>query len=235
MKTTMRTALLFNTTMTGTLARMLDRTADVIGGQTMGIIAALMWASIVGSIITGTQRLGMIMVRLTMEHPGITVRPTMEHLGTIMVRLTNFPACASLPSRDESQGRRHGGGSTSSFAVALCHGAPSGFLGEPFHKDCIRVQDWRRNNMLRNFSLQLVLWTALVGLPFSLALGHEGHQAECTETTINALKADIQALREGEARTTASKELEAANQMMAKKDMEGCKNHIHNAMEATEK
>jgi hypothetical protein len=89
--------------------------------------------------------------------------------------------------------------------------------------------------VLRNFSLRLVLWTALVGLPLSLALGHEGHQAECTETTINALKADIQALREGEARTTASKELEAANQMMAKKDMEGCKNHIHNAMEAIEK
>jgi hypothetical protein len=89
MKTTMRTALLFNTTMTGTLARMLDRMADVIGAQTTGIIAGLMWESIVESITTGTQRLGMIMVRLTMEHLGIIVRLTMEHLGIIMVRLTN--------------------------------------------------------------------------------------------------------------------------------------------------
>ena len=41
------------------------------------------------SITTGTQRLGMIMVHLTMERLGIIVRLTMEHLGIIMVRLTN--------------------------------------------------------------------------------------------------------------------------------------------------
>jgi hypothetical protein len=40
---------------------------------------------------------------------------------------------------------------------------------------------------------------------------------------------------EGEARTTATKEVEAAQQMMAKNDIEGCKSHIHSAMEATEK
>ena len=89
--------------------------------------------------------------------------------------------------------------------------------------------------MLRSISLGLVLLTAVVGLPLSLALGHEGHQAECTETTINALKADIQAMGQGEARTTASKEVEAAQQLMAKNDIEGCKSHIHSAMEATEK
>jgi hypothetical protein len=88
MKTT-TTPLQSNTTMTGTLARMLDRMADVIGAQTMGIIAALMWESIGESITTGIQRLGMIMVRLTMEHLGIIVRLTMGHLGIIMVRLTN--------------------------------------------------------------------------------------------------------------------------------------------------
>jgi hypothetical protein len=93
----------------------------------------------------------------------------------------------------------------------------------------------RRNTMLRNISLRLILWTALVGLPLSLALGHEGHQVQCNETAINALKADIQAMGEGEARTTASKEVEAARQMMAKNDIEGCKTHIHIAMEATEK
>jgi len=89
--------------------------------------------------------------------------------------------------------------------------------------------------MLRNISLRLILWSALVGLPLSLALGHEGHQVQCNETAINVLKADIQAMGEGEARTTASKEVEAAQQMMAKNDIEGCKTHIHSAMEATEK
>ena len=68
-----------------------------------------------------------------------------------------------------------------------------------------------------------------------MALGHEEHHVECSETAINALKADIQAMGDGEARTTATKEVEAAQQMMAKHDMEGCKSHIHNAMEATEK
>jgi len=89
--------------------------------------------------------------------------------------------------------------------------------------------------MPRNISLRLVLWIALVGLPLSLAVAHEGHQVQCNETAINALKADIQAMDEGEAHRTASKEMEAAQQMMAKNDMEGCKSHIHSAMEATEK
>jgi hypothetical protein len=73
------------------------------------------------------------------------------------------------------------------------------------------------------------------GVPLTLALGHEGHQAECNNTAINALKADIQAMGEGEAKTTAVKELEAAQQSMAKNDTEECKKHIHSAMESTEK
>ena len=40
---------------------------------------------------------------------------------------------------------------------------------------------------------------------------------------------------EGEEKTTATKEMKAALQMMAKNDIEGCKSHIHSAMEATEK
>ena len=87
----------------------------------------------------------------------------------------------------------------------------------------------------RNTSLRLFVSAAVAALPFSLALGHEGHHVDCNETAINALKADIQAMAEGEARTTASKEVEAAQQMMAKNDIEGCKTHIHSAMEATEK
>jgi len=93
MKTTMRTPPLSNTTMTGTLARMLDRMADVIGAQTMGIIVGLMWESTAESITTGTQLHNIIMVRLTTEHLGIIGRLTMERPGIIMVRRTNgaFP------------------------------------------------------------------------------------------------------------------------------------------------
>ena len=71
-------------------------------------------------------------------------------------------------------------------------------------------------------------------LPLTLALGHEGHHVECNETAINAMKADIQAMGVKQ-RTTASKEVRAAQQMMVKNDIEGCKSHIHGAMEATEK
>jgi hypothetical protein len=92
-----------------------------------------------------------------------------------------------------------------------------------------------RNLRLRNISLHLLLLAGLADIPLTFALGHEGHHVECNDTAINALKADIQAMGAGEARTTASKEVEAAQQMMAKNDIEGCKGHIHSAMEATEK
>ena len=90
-------------------------------------------------------------------------------------------------------------------------------------------------NPRRNISLPLLLLAGFVGLPLTLALAHEGHHAECNETVINALKADIQAMGEGEAKAAATKEMEAAQQLMAKNDVEGCKSHIHSAMEATEK
>ncbi len=78
-------------------------------------------------------------------------------------------------------------------------------------------------------------FTALGSAPLSLAIAHEGHQMECTETGINAMNTDIQSMGDGEAKTTASKEMEKAEDMMAKKDMEGCMTHMHNAMEAVEK
>jgi hypothetical protein len=90
-------------------------------------------------------------------------------------------------------------------------------------------------NLLRNASLRLLLLAGFAALPLTFAVGHEGHHAECNQTAINALEGDIQAMSEGEAKTTATKEMEAAQQMMAKNDMEGCKSHIHSAMEATEK
>ena len=78
-----------------------------------------------------------------------------------------------------------------------------------------------RNLLLRKASLRLLLVAGFAGLPLTLALGHEGHHAECNDTAINALKADIQAMGEGEAKTAATKEMEAAQQLMAKNDVEG--------------
>ena len=92
-----------------------------------------------------------------------------------------------------------------------------------------------RNLRFRYTLLRLLLAVGFAGLPLTLALGHEDHHAECNETAVNALKADIQAMGEGHAKTTAKKELQEAQQMMAKNDVEGCKSHIHSAMEATEK
>ena len=45
-----------------------------------------------------------------------------------------------------------------------------------------------RSLLLRNTSLRLLLLAGFVGLPLTLALGHEGHHAECNETAVNALE-----------------------------------------------
>ena len=76
---------------------------------------------------------------------------------------------------------------------------------------------------------------ALASFPASFAVAHEDHHMECNETGMNAMHADIQAMNDGEAKTTAMKEMQLAEDMMAKKDMKACADHMHNAMEATEK
>jgi carbamoylphosphate synthase large subunit len=77
--------------------------------------------------------------------------------------------------------------------------------------------------------------TALVSTPLAIAAAHEGHKMECNETNINAMNADIQAMKDGEDKTTAMKAMQMAQDMMAKQDMKGCMAHMHDAMEATEK
>ena len=69
----------------------------------------------------------------------------------------------------------------------------------------------------------------------NVASGHEGHQIECKKTSMQAVKADIQAMNNGEAKTMAMKEIKMAEEMMDKKDMDACKTHMHNAMDATDK
>ena len=77
--------------------------------------------------------------------------------------------------------------------------------------------------------------TPLATAPTSFAVAHEGHKMECNETSVNAMNADIQAMPDGEAKTTAMKEMQMAEQMMANHDMDSCETHMDNAMEATEK
>ena len=72
-------------------------------------------------------------------------------------------------------------------------------------------------------------------VPLAPAAAHEGEKMECTDTSINAVKADIQMMNDGEAKTTAIKEMKMAEDMMAKKDTKGCVDHLSNASEATEK
>ena len=86
-----------------------------------------------------------------------------------------------------------------------------------------------------NLVFGILALTAFASAPLTLAVAHEGHQMECTETSINAMNADVQAMNEGEAKTTAMAEIKMAEEAMAKKDMEACETHMYNAMEATEK
>jgi hypothetical protein len=81
-------------------------------------------------------------------------------------------------------------------------------------------------------ALVLAMWTSV---PLTAAIAHEDHKMECTETSINAMNADIQSMDDGDAKTTATKEMQMAEDMMAGKDMKGCEAHMHNAMEAMEK
>ena len=43
--------------------------------------------------------------------------------------------------------------------------------------------------------LYFLLLAIAAGLPSTLAFNHEGHYAECNDTTMNALSADIQAMK----------------------------------------
>lgn len=93
--------------------------------------------------------------------------------------------------------------------------------------------------MRKSSFAKLVFWTLVLTAcaspsPIS-AIAHEGHQMECNETGVNAMNTDIQAMNEGEAKTTAMTEMKMAEEMMAKKDMEACASHMQGAMEAMEK
>ena len=74
----------------------------------------------------------------------------------------------------------------------------------------------------------------LVSAPLLFAVAHEGAQMECNETSLKAMYADIQAMNDGEAKTTAMTKMKMAEEAMAKKDMKACESHMYDAMEALE-
>lgn len=90
-------------------------------------------------------------------------------------------------------------------------------------------------------ALARVIVTATTGLainlgaPPTIGFAHEQHQMECSEASLNAMKADVQAMPDGQPKATAVKEVEAAQDTMRKKDMKTCMTHMHNAMEVIEK
>jgi hypothetical protein len=92
-----------------------------------------------------------------------------------------------------------------------------------------------RSSVFASLGLGVLAAAACAGITLSSAVAHEGHKMECTETGINAMNADIQAMPDGEAKTTAMKEMQTAEDMMAKNDIEGCETHMDSAMEAIEK
>ena len=80
-----------------------------------------------------------------------------------------------------------------------------------------------------------IIGTALTSALLSFAVAHEAHRMECSETAMNAMDADLQSMGDGDAKTSAMKEMEMAEEMMAKKDMKACAKHMRNAMEVMEK
>jgi hypothetical protein len=113
-----------------------------------------------------------------------------------------------------------------------------------FHPSLLALwqgQAIQRRTVMRNYicTAKLVFGilslTALGSAPLDVAFAHGDEKMECTEASMNAMTADVQAMNDGDAKTTAMKEMQVAKDMMAKKDMEACMSHMHNAMEATEK
>ena len=84
-------------------------------------------------------------------------------------------------------------------------------------------------------TIAFVAFLVFASALWNLAIAHEGHQMECKKTSMQAIKADIQAMNDGEAKTVAMKEMKMAEEMMDKNDMNACKTHMHNAMDAMDK
>ena len=92
-----------------------------------------------------------------------------------------------------------------------------------------------RKFLFANLVFKILGLAAFASAPLTFAVAHEEHQMQCNDTSINAMNADIQSMNDGEAKTTAMKEMKMAEEMMANKDMKACMTHMHNATGAVEK
>ena len=84
-------------------------------------------------------------------------------------------------------------------------------------------------------TITFLVFLVFASAPRNLDSAHEGHQMECKKISMQAIKADIQAMNDGEAKRVAVKEMKMAEEMMDKNDMNACKTHLHNAMDAIDK
>lgn len=91
------------------------------------------------------------------------------------------------------------------------------------------------NSLARAVVMAFIGLAAAASAPLTFAFAHEGHQMECSDSTINAMKADIQAMPDGKSKAAAMKEMQAAQDTMQKKDVKACAAHMQNAMEVMEK
>jgi hypothetical protein len=89
-----------------------------------------------------------------------------------------------------------------------------------------------RKFALTNLVLGALGLMAFLSAPLTAAIAHQAHQMACNETAVNAMDADIQSMPDGEAKTTAMKEMGMAKAMMGLKDMESCDAHMQNAIKA---
>lgn len=73
------------------------------------------------------------------------------------------------------------------------------------------------------------------GVAALLALAPISAQAaemmDCTDANMTKASADMDKMAAGEKKTMAMKDMSMAKEMMAKKDMAGCKTHMNKAME----
>lgn len=92
----------------------------------------------------------------------------------------------------------------------------------------------RNRTLTTHLALGAIALTALaIALPGQTE-AHEAHKMACNQTAMNAIHADAQSMPDGDAKTRAMEEMQAAKEMMAKKDMEACGVHMQNATQAIE-
>ena len=83
-------------------------------------------------------------------------------------------------------------------------------------------------NMLKGLLGSIAIASLLAIAPIS---AHAAEMMECTDANMTKASADMDKMPAGEKKTMAMKEMTMAKDMMAKKDMAGCKTSMNKAMD----